>query len=260
MKSVIAFAALLASSAYFAAAQNHAADLPTSNLLSEPGPTFTVPESELKSPVTFIAYGDMRFTDPKNTTATNPAVRKWLVDKLASEAPAAIFLNGDVPLAGDVVTDYEVYARESQPWRASGIHVYPALGNDEFHGPNPQQCLENWWTAFPEFRNRRWYSVQLGARVYAINVDSDASLLPGSDQNRWLTQQLQRLPRSVDFVLISLHHPPVADIQTHIEVQAGNAITRDFAGLTREFAACRLYAQLGQNHGRRTPPSSARKK
>ena len=178
MRSVIALAALLAFSAYYANAQNHAADLPTSNLLRGPGPTFTVPESDLKSPVTFIAYGDMRFTDPKNTTATNPAVRKWLVNKLASERPTAIFLNGDVPLAGDVVNDYQVYASESQPWRASGIHVYPALGNHEFHGPNPQQCLENWWNAFPEFRNRRWYSVQLGARIYAINLDSDASLLP----------------------------------------------------------------------------------
>jgi hypothetical protein len=30
--------------------------------------------------------------------------------------------------------------------------------------------------------------------------------------------QLAALPPTVDFVLISLHHPPVADIQTHIEV------------------------------------------
>jgi len=26
------------------------------------------------------------------------------------------------------------------------------------------------------------------------------------------------LPASVDFVMVSLHHPPVADVQTHIEV------------------------------------------
>jgi hypothetical protein len=218
MRSVAVLVALVAPSAHLIQAQNHAADLPTSNLLSQPGPTFTVPESDLKRPVTFIAYGDMRFTDPKNTSATNPAVRKWLVEKLAAEAPAAIFLNGDVPLAGDVVNDYAVYATESQPWRTAGLRVYPALGNHEFHGRDPQQCLENWWNAFPQFRNRRWYSVQLGARIYAINIDSDASLLPGSDQNRWVIQQLERLPQSVDFVLISLHHPPVADIQTYIRV------------------------------------------
>ena len=199
-------------------AQNHAADLPTGNLLSEPGPTFRVPESELEVPLTFIAYGDMRFTDSANTTSTNPRIRKWLVDKIAEQRPAAVLLNGDVPLAGDDVNDYAVYRSETKPWRDAHLRVYPALGNHEFHGHNPQQCLENWWNAFPEFRNRRWYSVQLGPRLYSIAVDSDASLLPDSDQGRWLSRQIADLPASVDFVVISLHHPPSADIQTHIEV------------------------------------------
>ncbi len=199
-------------------AQNHAADLPTGNLLSQPGPTFRVPDGQLHSPVTFIVYGDMRFTDPANKTATNPRIRKWLVDKIAQEAPDAVLLNGDVPLAGNVVNDYGVYRTETQPWRDAHLHVYPALGNHEFHGNDPQLCLENWWNAFPEMRNRRWYSVQIGSHLYSIALDSDASLLPESDQARWLTRQLQELPPSVDFVAISLHHPPVADIQKHIEV------------------------------------------
>jgi acid phosphatase type 7 len=198
--------------------QNHAADLPTDQLLSQAGPTFRLTNDELKAPVSFIAYGDMRFTDPTNTKATNPAVRKWLVQKIAEEAPAAIFLNGDVPLSGEMLNDYAVFHTETASWRLAQIRVYPTLGNHEFHGPNPQQCLENWWNTFPEFRNRRWYSVQLGSHIYAINLDSDAKLLPGTDQTRWVSQQLEHLPRSVDYVLISLHHPPVADIQTHLEV------------------------------------------
>lgn len=218
MKLFALVLSVLASSEAGLLAQNHAADLPTSQLLSQPGPTFRVADSDLKSPLTFIAYGDMRFTDPANHTATNPIVREWLVQKLAAESTDAIFLNGDVPLAGNVANDYAVYKTESAPWRAARVRVYPALGNHEFHGQDPQACLENWWNAFPELRNRRWYSVALGSRIYAINVDSDASLLPGSDQARWLADQLAHLPRSVDFVLISLHHPPVADIQTHIEV------------------------------------------
>jgi hypothetical protein len=199
-------------------AQNHAADLPTGNLFSEPGPTFRVPDGELTSPVSFIAYGDMRFTDPANKSATNPRIRKWLVEKIAAERPAAVLLNGDVPLSGDNTNDYAVYRQETKPWRDAHLHVYPALGNHEFQGSNPQQCLENWWNAFPEFRNRRWYSAQLGSRVYSIALDSDASLLPDSDQARWLTEQIDGLPPTVDFVIISLHHPPSADIQTRIEV------------------------------------------
>ncbi len=149
-------------------AQNHASALPTSQLLSQPGPTFTVKENELRLPVTVITYGDMRFTDPANVTATNPLVRKWLVQQIATEHPDAVLLNGDVPLAGDLKNDYQIYKTETEPWRNAKLHVYPALGNHEFHGPDPQQCLENWWSAFPEMRNRRWYSTQLGTKIYSI--------------------------------------------------------------------------------------------
>ena len=64
----------------------------------------------------------------------------------------------------------------------------------------------------------RWYSVALGKRVYLINVDSNAELTPGSDQRKWLEDQVVHLDKSVQFVMIALHHPPIADIQTHIEV------------------------------------------
>ncbi len=251
MKRSLTFCVLF-SAASLLYGQNHAADLPTNNLLSEAGPTFQVPDSDLQSPVSFIAYGDMRFTDPANTRATDPRVRKWLVDKIASEHPGAVLLNGDVPLAGDNTNDYAVYHTETKPWRDAHLHVYPALGNHEFHGSNPQQCLENWWKAFPEFRNRRWYSVQLGTRIYSIALDSDASLLPESDQARWLTKQIEGLPSSVDFVVISLHHPPSADIQTHIEVdhnpRPNEIALRDLLSKMQQTAHARFIVSAGHIH------------
>ncbi len=232
--------------------QNHAADLPTANLLSEPGPTFRVSGGGLPSPLSLIAYGDMRFTDPANVTSTNPRIRKYLVDQVAKEHPAAILLNGDVPLAGNNIADYQVYLQETQPWRAAHLLVYPALGNHEFHGPNARQCLENWWQTFPELRNRRWYSVQLGPRLYLISLDSDASLLSGSDQNRWLSQQIQALPSSVDFVILSLHHPPDADIQTHIEVdhnpRPNEIALRDLLSSMQASAHARFVVSAGHIH------------
>ena len=197
--------------------QYTAATLPTNNLLSDPGPSFRVADSALPAQPVFIAYGDQRFTDPANTKATDPRVRKWLVNRIADEKPAAIVLNGDVPLSGEVKNDYTVFHTETQPWRDGHLRVYPALGNHEFHG-EPGQALENWWNNFPEMRNRRWYSVQMGSRAYIIALDSDASLLPGSDQARWLEKQVAGLPPTVEFVLITMHHPPVADVQTHLEV------------------------------------------
>jgi acid phosphatase type 7 len=110
------------------------ASLPTSGLLSEPGPTFRVSDDQLGSPPTFITYGDTRFTDPSNTTASDPKVRQWLVNRIAEEHPGAVILNGDVPLAGKEKNDYQVFKAETQPWRENHLHVFPALGNHEASG------------------------------------------------------------------------------------------------------------------------------
>jgi len=192
-------------------------DLPTSSLTSKPGPSFRVAQTEVGDHPSVITYGDQRFTDPTNTKVTNPRARKMLVNKIAEQHPTAILMNGDVPYSGDVVNDYEVYRSETEIWRSKHLHVYPALGNHEFHG-DPQQALEHWWNAFPEMRNRRWYSVELGKSLYTIALDSDTSLAQGSDQLTWLNDQLKHLPKSTKFVFINLHHPPVADVQTRINV------------------------------------------
>src|SRR5271154_3749596 len=193
------------------------ASLTTGQLLSEPGPTFRIADNQLPNPLTFITYGDQRFTDPANKQQTDPRIRQWLVNQIAAEHPAAVLMNGDVPLAGDVANDYVVFKDETKVWRDMKLPVFAALGNHEFRG-DARTDLENWWNAFPELRNRRWYSAQLGSRIYLLFLDSDTSLLPGSDQARWIEKQVNDLPSSVDFVIVSLHHPPVADVQQHIEV------------------------------------------
>lgn len=178
-------------------------------------PTFKIDDSLLHTPRSLIAYGDTRFTDPSNTTATNPKVRRWLVQQIAREAPDAVLITGDVPLAGGVKNDYAVFKSETAVWRDAHIRIFPAIGNHELHG-DLRECLDNWWATFPELTGRRWYSVQLGSRAYVIVLDSDEPLLPGTEQERWLRQQLQSLPASVDFLFFNLHHPPVADVQAFL--------------------------------------------
>jgi acid phosphatase type 7 len=61
------------------------------------------------------------------------------------------------------------------------------------------QCLANWWAAFPKLKDgdgtpRIW------------------------DQRRWLESQIASLPQEIEFVLITMHHPPVADIQSRFIV------------------------------------------
>ena len=223
------------------AAKRRPEDLSTANLISKPGPGFIAPG--VKKAATVIVYGDQRFTDPTNTKVTNPKVRRWLVEQIAQEKPDAVLLNGDVPYSGDVVNDYEVFKTETQIWRDRHINVYPALGNHEFHG-DPQEALDHWWGAFPQLKDRRWYSAQIGKSVYSIALDSSTSLLPGSDQARWLDMQLTGLPKTTKFVIISLHHPPVADFQTRINVshnpRPNEIALRDYL----EGVAPRLRAQI----------------
>ncbi len=191
---------------------------PVAGKSAGPGPTFQVAETALHTQPTVLVYGDMRFTDPANVDAANPAARKALVAKIAELKPDAVQLTGDVPYAGGRAADYDVYRTETKVWKDAGLHIYPALGNHEFAKGSESECLDHWWTAFPELRGMRWYSVALGKRLYMVQLDSTSALTDGSPQREWLAEQLSHLPKSVDFVMIGLHHPPVADIQTRVEV------------------------------------------
>ena len=174
-------------------------------------PLFRIADSHLSASPVVISYGDMRFTDPEETAATNPKIRRWLVDAIAKEKPDALLLGGDVVWHGQVANDYAVYESETAPWRTAHIFISATLGNHELNGDDREQCIQNWWNAFPKLRGKRWYSIQLGSKVFVLNLDSNSSLLPGSEQVNWLREQLASLPSSIKFVFLNLHHPPVAD-------------------------------------------------
>src|SRR6266849_1957651 len=103
MKAPIQFALCCTAAVVALLAQGPTSDtLPTGQLLSEPGPTFQILDNQLATPLTLVSYGDQRFTDPANTRQTDPRIRRWLVNQIGVEHPAAVLMNGDVPLAGDV--------------------------------------------------------------------------------------------------------------------------------------------------------------
>jgi hypothetical protein len=213
--------------------------------------TFRVADAALPTPLVFVAYGDMRFTDPAETKASNPAARLALVARVAHEEPAAIFVNGDLTWHG-VPADYAEYRRETAIWRDKHLHVYPALGNHEFSGCGQPECLTLWWKEFPELQGRRWYSVALGSRVFAVALDSNASLLPGSTQRVWLENQMAALDPGVRLVFVVMHHPPLADVQT-VKLQDHNPRPneQELAGFLEVIAArsqARFIVSAGHIH------------
>jgi hypothetical protein len=176
-------------------------------------PRLEVPVADPSAPLTFIAYGDTRFTQREGVA--NAVARRALVARMASEEPAAIFIGGDLVYEGSNPADYETYRSETAVWSQARIPIFPALGNHEFRGCDKDlnPCLENWWkmAAPGAVRSFRWYSVTLGPKILVLILDSDSSLKPGSEQRTWFEQQMTHAGSRVEFVFVVLHYPPVRD-------------------------------------------------
>ncbi len=160
---------------------------------------------QVTTPFHFVAYGDSRFHDPKDTDAANPIVRQMLVQAIAQTSPAFISFGGDIVYNGYDKNDWKVWDNETAVWRANKIPVYPAIGNHELHG-DEKVALANYFERFPDLKHSRYYSVR-AANTLLLVLDSSLNEVSGP-QGRWLEQQLDHLPGTVDFVFVVLHHPP----------------------------------------------------
>ena len=160
---------------------------------------------QVGTPFHFVAYGDSRFHDPKDTEAANPEVRQALVQAIAQTNPALILFTGDIVYNGYDTDDWKVWDSETAVWREKKIPVYPALGNHDLHG-NEKIALNNYFQRFPELKNSVYYSVRF-ANALMLVLDSALDETSGP-QGQWLKQKLDNLPTDVDFVFLVLHHPP----------------------------------------------------
>ncbi|HTL19435.1 MAG TPA: metallophosphoesterase [Steroidobacteraceae bacterium] len=176
-------------------------------------PRFKVP-SEDDAPLVLVVYGDTRFTHRSHVV--NAIARRALVERIATEKPAAILIGGDLVYEGRDPGDYQTFRSETMAWSTAHIPVFPALGNHELRGckaADVQPCLENWWSTFDDLplRPHRWYSVAIGSNMLALVLDSGAPLKPGSEQRSWFEAQIAGADDGVKFILIVLHYPPVRD-------------------------------------------------
>jgi Icc-related predicted phosphoesterase len=165
-------------------------------------------QPQITLPFRFVAYGDTRFTDLKNTDASNPVVRQTLVQAIADAKPAFISIGGDIAYRGDDVNDWKTWDKETAVWREDKIPVYPALGNHDLYG-DQKIALANYFQRFPDLRSNRYYSVR-AANTLLFMLDSSLDETSG-DQGQWLAHELDHLPSDVDFVCLVLHHPPYTD-------------------------------------------------
>ena len=170
---------------------------------------------QVTSPFRFVAYGDTRFTDPADTSASNPDIRRDLVKAIDDAHPAFISIGGDITYNGNDPADWKIWDAETSIWRQHKIAVYPALGNHDLHG-DPTVALANYFKRFPDLHQSRYYAVR-AANTLMLVLDSSLDELSGP-QGDWLAQKLDHIPGDVDFVFLVLHHPPYtssSDAKTH---------------------------------------------
>ncbi len=167
----------------------------------------------LNVPFRFVAYGDTRFHDPKDTEAANPVARAVLVRAVSDANPAFICFTGDIVYKGSDANDWKIYDRETSIWREKNIPVFPTLGNHEFYG-NERIALDNYLQRFPDLKNSRYYSVR-AANTLLLVLDSSQDEVSGA-QGKWLKGKLDNIPPDVDFVFLMLHHPPYTSSSTKL--------------------------------------------
>lgn len=160
---------------------------------------------DVKTPFRFVAYGDTRFHDPKDTEPANPAVRVALIKAIAEVNPAFICFTGDIVYNGFDSNDWKVWDNETSVWRERKIPIYPALGNHDLHG-DQNIALRNYFQRFPDLNNSRYYSVRAGNSLILV---LDSSLVETSgEEGEWLADKIGHVPSDVDFVFLMFHHPP----------------------------------------------------
>lgn len=174
-------------------------------------PTFVLRDFKPGQPLRLLIYGDTRFTDPDNTRVTNPRARKWLAERVGEQHADAILFTGDLPFHGSNPADWQVFEQEAASW-SHDPHVFPTIGNHEVIR-DWHVGLQSLFAAFPQIQGNVFYSVLLG-NVMIINLNTTEPMWPEGRQADWLKHQLDHIPRQVDFVILQMHVPLIADTQT----------------------------------------------
>jgi hypothetical protein len=148
----------------------------------------TAPPSGYKN-VKIVAYGDTRSYPPDHARVAK---------QIAIAKPDLILHSGD----------FVMYGADQESWKpqffdpvrpfCSEIPVLTVLGN---HERNSQY----YYNFYALNNNEAWWSTDYGP-VHIIGLDSNQPGLPGSDQYKWLVNDLER-NKDAKWIIVMFHHP-----------------------------------------------------
>jgi 3',5'-cyclic AMP phosphodiesterase CpdA len=131
-----------------------------------------------------LIYGDTR---------SHPEIHRLLIAQVKERDFDLVLHLGDLNQKGRKQAEYDEFLGIISPLKAE---FFPIRGN---HEKDLQLFLKN----FPQIGAKSYYTICRDSIQYTI-LDSNLSLLPDSEQYRWLQHELQQsaLP-----VILLLHHP-----------------------------------------------------
>jgi 3',5'-cyclic AMP phosphodiesterase CpdA len=136
-----------------------------------------------------IIYGDTR---------TNSFIHQKIVNRIMENNPSVVFHVGDLVNDGFYPKNWSVFNKVTGDLRKKA-EFYPVLGNHERNSPL-------YFKNFNLPNNGRWYSLDR-QDVHFIILDSNSILSIGSEQYRWLEDNLKGVDKKTKFIIVIFHHP-----------------------------------------------------
>ena len=162
-------------------------------------------------------------------TQDNPTVAKQIAEMAWAQRPSFVLHPGDLVGIGGKATDWTEEFFPSMHPLISRACLFPVLGN---HEGDAKFYYDYMSLPNPEY----YYSFKYGNAEFFM-VDSNRKLSPGSEQYRWLEEQLTASTATWKFVCH--HHPPYSsDENDYGDLWKTNKSTR---GDLRVRETCQLY-------------------
>jgi len=137
-----------------------------------------------------VIYGDSR---------TGIDVHKKIIALIMKVRPEAVFNVGDIVEDGDKAGQWTEFNEITKEMRAN-TNFYPILGNHEKDSPL-------FYNNFELPGNEQWYSINFNKIHYTV-LNSNKDLSVGSEQYRWLENDLANTGKDIKFKVVAFHHPP----------------------------------------------------
>lgn len=154
---------------------------------SEMGTFLTAPPRNI--PFTFAAVGD---------TQDQPHINTQIAAGMWSHRPNFLLLAGDLVGSGNNKSHWvNDFFKSMRPF-FSRVPIYPVLGN---HEEDAKLYYDYFALPEPEY----YYDFRYGNAHFFV-IDTNIDVRPGSEQYRWLDEQLGKSDATWKFV--SHHHPP----------------------------------------------------